>query len=342
MSCTKEQLKQKLIRALGGSQIKIELCIEDFDDTINMARDYFITWAVGNATQEVYFLLMLEGGRYIYDLPVGVVEVVNYHDHFGGYGGYGGGYSGNGYGPLWYTGPEQGSTSFFSIGDPAMAGLSCGGAGYGGGGYNGGLASDGSMMGSPYTFVDYFVTRTTMKMFHDMRADKYQWRYHKVTNQIELHPTPTCGNSLTKTSPSGDIYNTPSAAYPCPSGGYETETFDSPGYVLIHAYMIEGSSLPTYTPSPSADMDCSMYPDISNEVSEWMYSHPWIFQYTLALLKQRLGLIRRKYANSSVMGGANISLDGESLYSEGREDQLRLEEEVDTKWAYDGMGILMG
>jgi hypothetical protein len=335
MACTKQQLRERLIRGLGGSMLKIELCIEDLDDAIMMARDYYITWAVGNATQEVYFLLMLEGGKYIYDLPIGLTEVVQYHDHFGGFGmsGYDGAYCG--YNPLWYTGPEQGNTSFFAQSDPFRMGIGyTGGAGFG--------MSDGSMAGTPYTFVDMYTSRMYISMIHNFRANKYLWRYHRSTNQLELHPTPECGDSLTITSPSGDVYNSPSAAYPCPSGAYEDNTYDSPGYVLIRGFMIEGSSLPTYTPCPSGDIQCSMYPDVSTEVCEWLYSHPWIYKYALAILKQRLGLVRRKYANSSVMGGASISLDGDSLVSEGQQEQERLEEEIDTKYSYEGYGIYIG
>ena len=334
MSCTKQQLINKLIRGLGGSMVKVELCIEDFTDAINMARDYYITFAVGNATQEVYFLLMLEAGRYIYDLPVGITEIVKYHDHFGNMlGGYDG--AACGYNPLWYTGPEQGNTSFFSQGnDPFMGAL--------GGGMGGGVTTDGGMAGSPYTFVDYYNSMSYINMMHNLRPNKYLWKYHRSTNQLELHPTPECGNTLTKTTPSGDIYNTPSAAYPCPSGKYKDEVFDSPGYVLLRAYVIEGSSLPTYIPAPSADVGCSMYDQISQTTMEWLYSHPWIYKYSLAILKQRLGLIRRKFASSSVMGGSSISLDGDALYSDGTTEMQALEEEIDLKWSFTGYGIYLG
>jgi len=329
MACTRQQLREKLIRALGGSMVKIELCVEDIDDAINMARDYYIEFAVGNATQEVYFLLMLENGRYVYDLPVGITEVVNYHDHFGGYG-YGG-YDGEycGYNPLWYTGPEQGSTSFFTQQDPFRVGY-----GYGG------IAG---FPGTPYNFVEMYSARMYLSMIHNMRSNKYIWKYHRSTNQIEIHPTPQCdGHQITKTSPSGDVYNTPSAAYPCPVEEYETTTYNSPGYVLIRAYMIEGSSLPTYVPVDNSETGCSLYDNISVTTAEWLYAHPWIFKYSLALLKQRLGLIRRKFANSNVMGGANIALDGDALVSEGKQEQETLEDEISKKYQYDGYGVYLG
>jgi len=335
MSCTKQQLIDKLIRGLGGSMVKVELCLEDFTDAINMARDYFITWAVGNATQEVYFLLMLEAGRYIYDLPVGITEVVKYHDHFGGMGM--AGYDGYAcaYNPLWYTGPEQGNTSFFSHSDPFMGALN-------GNAINSGFATDGSMIGTPYTFVDYYTSMQYINMMHNLRVNKYLWKYHRSTNQLELYPTPECGNTLTKTTPSGNVYNIPSAAYPCPSGNYKNEVYDSPGYVLLRAYMIEGSSLPTYVPAPSADVGCSMYDQISQTTMEWLYSHPWIYKYSLSILKQRLGLIRRKFASSNVMGGASITLDGDALYSDGTTEMQALEEEIDQKWSYEGYGVYLG
>jgi hypothetical protein len=42
------------------------------------------------------------------------------------------------------------------------------------------------------------------------------------------------------------------------------------------------------------------------------------------------------------MGGASISLDGDSLVSEGQQEQERLEEEIDTKYSYEGYGIYIG
>jgi len=320
MSCTKQQLINKLIRGLGGSMVKVELCVEDFYDAINMSRDMYIEWAVGNATQEVYFLLMLEAGRYIYDLPVGITEIISYHDHFGGgMTGYDG--AACGYDPLWYTGQEHGNTSYFSQGDPFMGSF--------------------GMTGTPYTFVDYYTSMSYINMIHNLRPNKYLWKYHKSTNQLEISPTPACGNTLTKTSPSGNIYNTPSGAYPCPSGGYKTEVYDSPGFVLLRGYMIEGASLPTYIPSPSAT-GCSVYDDIPNTTSEWLFSQPWIYKYSLAILKQRLGLIRRKFASSSVMGGSSISLDGDALYSDGTTEMQTLEEELSLKYCHEGYGIYLG
>jgi len=51
-----------------------------------------------------------------------------------------------------------------------------------------------------------------------------------------------------------------------------------------------------------------------------------------------LGLIRRKFANVSSMGNANISLDGDSLVSEGKDEKDALEERLKNE-TYEGMDI---
>jgi len=49
----------------------------------------------------------------------------------------------------------------------------------------------------------------------------------------------------------------------------------------------------------------------------------WIRQYTLALSRETLGLVRSKFANIPIPG-SDLSLNGTSLISEGREDQEKL------------------
>ena len=114
---------------------------------------------------------------------------------------------------------------------------------------------------------------------------------------------------------------------------------------MLRGQIMEGCSLPTYTPSVSAASDpdnTSLYPDADENHLEYIYSHPWMISYATAYVKQTLGLIRRKFANNTSLGNASISLDGDALVSEGREDMMRLEEELDVRWAYDGYGIIMG
>ena len=55
----------------------------------------------------------------------------------------------------------------------------------------------------------------------------------------------------------------------------------------------------------------------------------WIRKYTLALAKELLGIIRSKYAALPLPNG-EVSMDGEALKSEGREEKANLLEELST------------
>jgi hypothetical protein len=66
MSITKQQLAQKIKRRLGWPMIKVEIDNTQIYDAIDYARDKFIKWAVGQATNEVFFTLALSGGQTIY------------------------------------------------------------------------------------------------------------------------------------------------------------------------------------------------------------------------------------------------------------------------------------
>ena len=53
----------------------------------------------------------------------------------------------------------------------------------------------------------------------------------------------------------------------------------------------------------------------------------WIRRYTLALAKELLGIIRSKYASMPLPNG-EVTLDGEGLKAEGREEKSQLQEEL--------------
>ena len=53
----------------------------------------------------------------------------------------------------------------------------------------------------------------------------------------------------------------------------------------------------------------------------------WIRRYTLALSKELLGIIRSKYSSMPIPNG-DVTLDGEALKSEGREEKANLIEEL--------------
>ena len=53
----------------------------------------------------------------------------------------------------------------------------------------------------------------------------------------------------------------------------------------------------------------------------------WIRKYTYALAKELLGIIRSKYSSMPIPDG-EVTLDGESLKTEGREEKIQLLEEL--------------
>jgi hypothetical protein len=323
MGMTRNQLRQRIVRNLGGGMVKTELCTEHVDDAINYARDMWITWAVGDATIEVYFLLMLEAGKNVYDMPAGLVEVLGYRDQMGGMGGPGGfdpEFSAYGAG-RWYTGPEQGNTAFFALQSPEWIGL--------------GYSNPSGNVSSLYTMVDSFLALSHMELINKMRPDKYNWRYHKFANKFEVIPTPICGNTLQIGVPSSGG---------CPEQFDDFTYVDSPGFVMIRGQMMVGSTLPTYTPSVSGTFDpdaTSYHPTADENYLESIYSHPWIIDFSTAYAKQTLGLIRRKFASNTSLGNAQINMDGNDLVQEARADLERLEAELDKKYS-DGYTIILG
>jgi hypothetical protein len=56
-------------------------------------------------------------------------------------------------------------------------------------------------------------------------------------------------------------------------------------------------------------------------------SRQWIRQYTLALCKETLGLIRSKFSSVPIPG-SDVQLNGSDLLSQGREDRQRLAESL--------------
>jgi hypothetical protein len=156
-----------------------------------------------------------------------------------------------------------------------------------------------------YSMVSYHIARDFLETVRKYTPDKYNFKYHRYTNQIEIQPAPPTGNALVI----NDV------------------TYDSPGFILIRAMMIEGSSLPGYTDTGA---------------HENFYESTWILDYATALCKVKLGLIRRKFGNFASLGNVGISLDGDSLVSEGKEEMTELEEELKLEETYEGLGVEIG
>ena len=62
----------------------------------------------------------------------------------------------------------------------------------------------------------------------------------------------------------------------------------------------------------------------------------------MAECKILLGMIRRKFAQFNSIGNIGISLDGDQLVQEGKEEKDRLEETLRTEEGYDGYPIIIG
>lgn len=199
MGITRTQLINKVKRRLGAPMVKVELCDEQIIDNIDYARQKYLKWAVGNATQETYFTVMLQAGKRFYDLPAGVLEVVQYMDD-----------------PI----KSGGINTLFTIDNFLFTG-----------GYFGNMFMGG------YDIVSYHLVMDFLTTLSKYRATPYNWKYHRSTNQLEINPVPAAGSS-----PKSVIIPNPDTGIP------ETFYVDSPGWVLLKTYMIQGSTLPSYTP----------------------------------------------------------------------------------------------
>jgi hypothetical protein len=168
----KNSLKERIKRRLGYPVVKVELDDQQILDCIDYATTRFVKWAAGQATQEVYFTLMLSGGQWLYDLPGGVTNVIKYD-----------------YAPI--TG---GINTLFTIEnylyDRGMYALLTPGTG-----------------SSQYSLVSFHIAVDFLKTMARYTPDAYHYIYHKTTNQLEIKPTPASGNYTYLVD--GGLYDSP-------------------------------------------------------------------------------------------------------------------------------------
>jgi hypothetical protein len=180
--------------------VKVELCDEQIVDHINYARQKFLKWATGNATQEVYFTILLQAGKQFYDLPAGVTDVLAYDDE-----------------PI----QSGGINTLFTIDNMMFSSGFYGNIFWGG-----------------YDLVSYHLVQDFLTTLRKYRTTPYNWKYHKSTNQLEINPVPSRNNQLLDQT----VLD--------PNTGVMTEVaVDSPGWVMLRAYMVSGSTIPQYTPA---------------------------------------------------------------------------------------------
>jgi hypothetical protein len=281
---TKGQLSEKIKRNLGYPMVKVELSEIQIYDAIDYARSKFMKYAVGNATQEVYFTMALSATQYMYDLPTGVTEVLSYE-----------------------TGSSEtgGINTLFTV-ENYM--------------YSRGMLDGLINSYEGYSLVSYHIARDFIDTLRRYTPDAYNYKYHKYTNQLEIQPPPASGATLTYTP-----------KYASEAGvevlGDEV-TINSPGWVLIRSFMIQGS-----TTSPSWEI---------NDSYEYIYDSTWVLDFATAYAKKMLGMVRRKFASFGSLGNQGIALDGSDLIGEADAEMERLSESLIAKEVYEGYGIEIG
>jgi hypothetical protein len=177
MAITKKQLAEKIKRRLGYPMIKVELHPKQIEDAIDYARDKFIKWAVGQATQETFLTVLLSAGQNFYDLPVGVTEVVSYNDE----------------GSAW------GINTLFTI-DNFL--------------YNRGMLNPifwGT--GNQYNLVSYHIALDFLNTIDKYTPSVYNWKYHRYENQLEIHPAPPSGSDFDVMDQNGNPVSFDSPGY---------------------------------------------------------------------------------------------------------------------------------
>lgn len=112
-----------------------------------------------------------------------------------------------------------------------------------------------------------------------------------------------------------EIYPTPKVG----SGSLVIDgiAYDTPGFILVRSYKVEGDD-------------------------EDIYGNDWVLDYATALCKITLGNIRRKFANFNTIGNTGISLDGDALISDGREELEKLETRLMENEVWEGGYIIRG
>ena len=125
-----------------------------------------------------------------------------------------------------------------------------------------------------------------------------------------------------KSAYSFEVINNKMRIFPKP------KTTDNGNKIYFHYYMKNErqSVTRTYTDSKVSDPSNIPYKFITySEINS--AGRQWIRKYTLALAKELLGIIRSKYASMPLPNG-EVSLDGDALKAEGREEKLNALEEL--------------
>ncbi len=127
---------------------------------------------------------------------------------------------------------------------------------------------------------------------------------------------------IRKSAYSFELINNKMRIFPKP------EDDDAGDKIYFHYYKRDDVTAVTFTKTSGKVSDPSNIPYKFITYSEInSMGRNWIRKYTLALAKELLGIIRSKYAALPLPNG-EVSMDGEALKSEGREEKANLLEEL--------------
>ena len=129
-------------------------------------------------------------------------------------------------------------------------------------------------------------------------------------------------DKIRKSNYSFELVNNQLRIFPLP-------TSDDVGTKIFFNYYVRSdrtSLTNSWTENKTTDPSNVPYKFITyNEINA--SGRQWIRRYTLALAKELLGIIRSKYSSMPIPNG-DVTLDGEALKSEGREEKANLIEEL--------------
>jgi hypothetical protein len=296
MGISKSDLFGMIKRAIGYPLVKVELDNQTMSNSVDIARMEWVKWAAGTATQETYFTILLSGGQNFYQLPDGVTEVIKFVDECSAVGG--------------------GINTLFTL-DNYM---------YNQGMFNPLIESGGGS--GDATLVNYYIARGFIETVERFLPSKYNWKYHKYQNVLEIHPAPSTDSYLNLTTSAGDVI-----------------TVCSPGFVMLHTMMIQGSSLDNWSYQKAAYTSISEAEngiDVTYDLESKIYEEPWVRDYATALCMRALGYARRKFQNNTSLGTDGIALDGADLINEANTLIEKLETKLRTEEPSIGYGILIG
>lgn len=153
--------------------------------------------------------------------------------------------------------------------------------------------------------IGYQLAMDYIETLERYMPEKFTYKYARKTRKLRISPAPELKDIRT----------------------IDGEEWNFAGYLLVRCFAYDGSFVDGWT-----------YTDYENQVC----GESWVKKYALAKAKITLGEIRRKFAQFNSIGNTGISLNGDQLVSEGKEEMEKLEEEIDTHYAYEGYGIFIG